>query len=83
MTHVKTTYVDADWVAVALRGRRVVDIGQISPQQRRLLDAAARRGELIAYRDYWYPGMGRPKRCWANLKSEQGRQDYALRTYWE
>ena len=40
------------WVAIAAAGR-VYDIGQLSADMRRALDAAAKRGEIIKEKVLW------------------------------
>jgi hypothetical protein len=54
-----------DWCAEVRRGVDVVDIGQITPEQRRALRAMVRTGEAVQYRGYWaYWGMGPLKTRW-------------------
>lgn len=51
-----------DWLEVA-REREVWDIGQLTPADKRRLDRAAKRGELVKSREYW-GGLGNLRSVW-------------------
>ena len=61
--------VSRDFVAKA-KQEVVVDIGQIGAKEKRALDRAVRRGELVKWRGRWFPtagalgGIGPLKSCW-------------------
>jgi hypothetical protein len=44
----------------ALSGDVVVDIGQIDKEERRALDRAVKRGEIVKWRGYFWPHRGHP-----------------------
>ncbi len=54
----------------ALAGKVICNIGQVSAEAARKLDAMVKRGELAKWRGYWYPnaganfGIGPLKSCW-------------------
>jgi hypothetical protein len=57
------------WLHLALHGDYVVQIGQLSRADVRVLDRAARAGILVRYRGYWNTGsslggLGALKTCW-------------------
>jgi hypothetical protein len=76
----------------ALAGKVTVDIGQVGPNLRRVLDQAVRAGKLVKWRGRWYPyagsayGMGPLKTCWstpetrAALLSLDAAQERAARS---
>lgn len=56
--------------AAALAGQVIVNIGQLPATDKRLLDAAVRRGKLVRWRGHWAPvagawyGIGPLKTCY-------------------
>lgn len=59
------------WLEKALAGH-VVDIGQLTPMDRRALDKAAKGGLLRKFRGFWNTlspdfGLGQPKTIWERL----------------
>lgn len=59
-----------DRVSDALAGTVIVNIGQVSAAEAKLLNKAVRRGELKKWRGHWHPvagapfGLGPLKTCW-------------------
>lgn len=58
-------------IAHALAGNVLVNIGQVTPQERRQLDAEVRAGRLVRWPGYWHPiagapfGIGLLETCWS------------------
>lgn len=59
-----------DWLCHALTGAVIVDIGQLTPADRELLERAVRRGALVKWRGHFAPvpgaahGFGPQKTCY-------------------
>lgn len=59
-----------DFVSEALAGHVVVNIGQVTPEDRKALDREVRAGRLCRWRGRWFPTAGAPwgigplKTCW-------------------
>ena len=49
-----------DFVAEAKAGV-VCNTGQVTPEGKRQLERAVKRGELVKWRGYWYPQSGAPR----------------------
>lgn len=61
----------------ALDGQVVVDIGQITPVMKAVMDRAVRAGKLAKWRGKWFPlagascGIGPDKTCWSTPEVAQ------------
>ncbi len=70
--------IERDFVTEAKHGV-VCNIGQVDPAGKRKLDAAAKKGELVKWRGYWWPlsgapwGIGPLKTCWHTHNPFEGK----------
>lgn len=59
-----------DRLNAALEGTVIVNIGQVTLGEKRVLDQAVRAGKLAKWRGHWFPHAGAPhgigplKTCW-------------------
>jgi len=58
-------------ISSLMAGEVICDIGQVTKDDRRLLDRLVRKGDAVKWRGYWFPvagasfGIGPLKMCWA------------------